>query len=106
MARMNQPSAILMIQGLQAAPGFAGRRHINKSQQNSRDQLQEKHGERSAAEDIEPACRVARHGMLDGFANGRSELQAVVEPFANVLDHAHGGFSEVRLATGSPGVGN
>jgi hypothetical protein len=48
MARMNQPSD-LMIQGLQAAPGFAGRGHINKRQQNSGDQLQEKHGERGAA---------------------------------------------------------
>ena len=50
--------------------------------------------------------RVARHGMAGCFANRRCELQAMVEPFANFPDHAHGDFSDVRLATGSPGVGS
>src|SRR3984885_1705317 len=96
----------LMIQGLQAAPCFAGRGHINKRQQNSGDQLQNKDGERGAAKDVEPAGRAARHGMARGFANGRCQLQAMIEPFANFRNQAHGGLSEVRLATGSPGVGS
>ena len=64
MARMNQPSAHLMIQGLQAAPCFAGRGHINKRQQNSGHQLQKKDGESGAAEHVEPTRRIARHGMF------------------------------------------
>ena len=74
----------LMIQGLQAAPCFAGRGHINKRQQNSGDHLQKKYGERGAAKDVEPARRVSRHGMFGGFANRRRQLQTVVEPFANL----------------------
>src|SRR5882724_8290436 len=95
-----------MIQGLQAAPGFAARGHINERQQDSGHQLQEKDCERGAAEDVEPTCSVSRHGMLSSLANGCRELQTVVKPFADLLDHAHGGFSTDRLATGSPGVGN
>src|SRR4029077_1755271 len=95
-----------VIQGLQAAPCFAGRGHINERQQNSGDYLQNKYGESGAAKDIEPARRIAWHRMPGRFANRRRELETVVEPFADSLDHAHGGFSEVRLATGSPGVGN
>ena len=86
----------LMIQSLQAAPCFAGRGHINQRQQNSGDNLQKKDGERGAAKDVEPARRVSRHGMFSGLANRRCELQAMVEPFADSLDQAHGGFSEVR----------
>src|SRR5271154_1254466 len=96
----------LMIQGLQAAPCFAGRRYIDERQENSSDQLQKKYGESGAAKNIEPASRVARHGMLRCFANRRCQLQAMIEPFSDLLDHAHGGFSVVRLATGSPGVGS
>src|ERR1700678_2268730 len=96
----------LMIQGLQAAPCFPRRGHINKSQQNSGNQLQNKYGESGAPEDIEPARRAARHGMAGRFSNGRCQLKAMIEPFANFPDQAHGGLSEVRLATGSPGVGS
>ena len=82
----------LMIQSLQAAPCLAGRGHVNQRQQNSGDQLQNEDGERGAAKHVEPARRVARHGMFGGFANRRRELQAMVEPFANFRDQAHGGF--------------
>src|ERR1700722_7138021 len=49
--------------------------------------------------------------MAGRFANRSSQLKAMIEPFADLLnrphtDHAHGGFSAVRLATGSPGVGS
>src|SRR5271154_1083288 len=96
----------LVIQSLQAAPCFARRGHINQRQQNSRHQLKQKNCERGAPEDVEPARRVSRHGMLSSLANGCRELQTVVKPFADLLDHAHGSFSDDRLATGSPGVGN
>src|ERR1700693_614516 len=95
-----------VIQRQQAAPCFAGRGHINKRQENSSGQLQKKYGESGASEDVEPARRVARHGMAGRFANRSCQLQTMVEPFANFRDHAHGGFSPDRLATGSPGVGN
>ena len=81
-------------------------REHKKRQQNSGRQLYEENGERSATKDIEPARRISRHGMFHGVANGCRELQAVVKPIADSLDHAHGGFSDDRLATGSPGVGN
>src|SRR5277367_134963 len=95
-----------MIQGLQAAPCFTRRGNINKRQQNSGRQLYDENSECSATEDIEPTRRLSRHRMFNSLANGCRELQTVVKPFANLLDHAHGSFSADRLATGSPGVGN
>src|SRR5258708_22275226 len=107
MHRANEPAKHhLMIQGLQAAPCFSRRGNIDKCQQNSSHQLQEKDGERGAAEHVEPARRISRHRMFGDLANGCRELQTMVKPFTDLLDHAHGGFSADRLATGSPGVGN
>ena len=94
----------LMIEGLQAAPCFTGRRNINEGQQNSRYQLQDEDGERGTAEDVEPTRGVARHGMFGRFTNRRCQLQAVIEPFADFRDHAHGGFSEEDLPPGRPGL--
>src|SRR5260370_4092558 len=85
----------------------AGRGKINKSQQNSGYQLQEKDGERGAAEHVEPARRISRHRMFRDLANGCCQLQATVEPFSDFANHdAHGGFSPVSDAIAAPGVGS
>jgi hypothetical protein len=73
-----------MVEGLEAAPGFTGGRNVNECEKNSRDKLECKDGERGAAEDVPPAGGVARHGMLGNFANGSRELEAAIEPFANL----------------------
>jgi len=39
--------------------------------------------------------------MLSSLTNRCRELQTVIEPFADLLDHAHGGFSADTFATGS-----
>src|SRR4029077_2118587 len=45
-----------MIESLQAVPCFSGRRHVDQSQQYAGHELQHETRERSAAEDIKPAC--------------------------------------------------
>src|SRR5258708_27335579 len=87
----------LMVQSLQAAPCFARRGHVNQSKKNSGHKLKEEHGERRAAKDVEPARRASWHGMFDGFANRRCQLQAMVEPFPDPCNQAHGGFSKDRV---------
>ena len=85
MHRTNEPAERhLMIQSLQAAPRLAGRGHVNQCQQNSGHKLEKEDGERRAAEHVEPARRVPRHGMFCGFANRRRKLQAMVEPFSDL----------------------
>ena len=78
----------MVIQSLQAAPRLAGRGNIDQRQQNSGDKLEKEDGERRAAEDVKPTCRVARHGMFRGLANGCRQLQAMVEPFPNLFDQS------------------
>ncbi len=96
-----------MVQGLQTAPRFTRRGHIDKGKQDSCGDLEKKDGERSAAKYVEPARRVARHRMLHNFTNRSGELQATVEPLANLGNQpAHGGFFPKRAAVGDPGVGN
>ena len=108
MHRADEPAERhLMVQSLKTAPCLAGRGHVNQRQQNSGDKLEKEDGERRAAEHVEPARRVPRHGMFGGFANRRGKLQAMVEPFPNACQSdAHGGFSPVRDAIAAPGVGN
>ncbi len=95
----------VVVQGLQTAPRLAARGHVNQREKNSGNDLQQENGERGAAEYIPPACRVSGNGMFDGFSDRRRQLQAVVEPFAQLCNHAHGDFL-VASAAVPPGVGN
>ena len=79
--------------------------HDSSREKNAGHELQDEHGERSAAENIPPAGSVARDRVLDNFANRRCELQATIKPFANLGYEAHGGFFPRRAAL-APGVGN
>ncbi len=97
----------VVVEGLQAAPGFRGRWNIDEGEQNSGDDLQHEDGERGAAEHIKPARGIPWDRMLHGFANRRRQLQAPVEPFPDLGNHAwHGGFFPTRAALGDPGVGS
>src|SRR5262249_24462966 len=95
----------VVVQRLEAAPGFSSRGNVNQGEQNSGNQLQKEHNERGAAEYVPPACRVSRNGMFRGLTYGNSDLQAVLEPFSDQPDHAHDGFLVERDASG-PGVGS
>ena len=90
MQRANEPAeSYIVVQRLETAPSFTAGWNVNHGEEKSRDDLQNEDGERSAAEDVPPTRRVARHAMLRDFANGSSELQAPVEPFTDLSDHAH-----------------
>src|SRR6516162_8091598 len=81
----NEPAeSYIVVQSLQTAPRFAGRRDINQGKQDPRRELQQKDGERRAAEDVPPARCVSWHGMLGNFANRSRELQATVKPLSDL----------------------
>jgi hypothetical protein len=72
--------------------------------------LHDKDNESGAAENIEPTGGLARDGMFGRFANSGGELQARVEPIADLLDQAHGSFPLISTSAlgmlGLTGVGN
>src|SRR6266404_2134979 len=88
-ARMNQPKVTSWFKRLQTAPSLACRRYVNQGQQDSSNELKKEDRERSAAEHIEPARCVARHGMLCRVTNGSGQLQPLVKPLPDLSDHAH-----------------
>ncbi len=77
----------LVIQNVEAVPRFARRRNVNQRQQNAGKDLQKEQREGGAAEDIPPACRVARHRVQSRFLHRPFKLQAQLEP---VVDAACG----------------
>src|ERR1700688_1660548 len=93
-----------MIQGLEAAPRLACRRHINQREQYASDNLDHEARERSAPENIEPAGGFTRNGMLGRLSNRRGQLQAQIEPLTEFLDQAHVVPPRVVLAA-RPGFG-
>ena len=95
-----------MIDRLQAVPSFASGGNVDDREKNAGDNLQDENGERRAAEDVEPARGVSRHGMLGGLAHGGRDLQARFEPVADFSDQVHGSFPMWIKALGLPGVGN
>ena len=74
-----------VVQVLQAVPGFAGRGNVDQRQHDAGEDLQDEDGKRGAAEDVEPARRGTRHPMLHRIADGRAQLQTLVEPLADFL---------------------
>src|SRR5580698_2020080 len=97
-----------MIENLKAVPGLARGRHIEQRQQNSSDDLKQKHHERGAAEDVSPARALARDTVLERVADGFRKLQTRLEPGAKLFDYAHGDFPPemlIRREVGAPVVG-
>src|SRR5580698_2543403 len=95
-----------MIQRLQTVPGFSGGRNVEQREQNSGDDLQPENYECAAAENVEPARRTFRHGMVHRLAQRRGDLQPRVEPRADVVDYAHRLPVEPMFAALPPGVGS
>src|SRR5262249_32809956 len=96
----------VLVEGLQAAPGFPGGRRVDEREEDPGHELLDEDDERGAAEHVPPARGVARHRVLGRFADGGGELQPGVEPLADLRElQAHGGFSPRRAAT-PPGVGS
>src|SRR5215469_4672240 len=95
----------IVIQGLQAAPGFSSRGHVGQCEQNSGYKLEKKNGQCRASKHVPPTRSVARHGMFCRIADRPCKLQAMIEPLARSSDHPHHDFSFTSTAVGAPGVG-
>src|SRR5215471_2346917 len=96
-----------MVEGLQTAPCFRSRGHIDQRKQDSCHDLQNEYGQGRAAKHVPPASSIPWHGMFDHFANRRRKLEPAVKPLANTSNHdTHGGFSSVSSAMAAPGVGS
>ena len=99
-----------MIESLQAVPGFAGGGDVDDGEQHAGNDLHDKDNESGAAENIKPTGGFARDRMLSSFAERGGELQAGVEPIAELLDQAHGSFPLISTSAlgllGLTGVGN
>ncbi len=77
----NEPSQRdLVIQSLQAVPGFSRRGHIDQSQENAGYDLKDENRQRRAAEDIPPARGLARHRMLHHLPDWPPKLKALIKP--------------------------
>src|SRR5882724_7322216 len=107
MQSSNEPAQRdLVIQHLEAIPSLAGRGHVNKSQQDPCDNLEHEHCKRGASENVEPARCLARHWMFRHFGYRRAELQALIEPRADLLYQAHVFVPLIWIRADGPGVGN
>src|SRR5438270_7699233 len=89
-----------MVESLKAVPGFSRGWHIDQRKQNAGHELEYETCERSAAENIEPACSIAGNRVPGRFANRRSKLQTQIEPVTHFLDHPHAGLPPALFATG------
>src|SRR5438132_75321 len=95
----------VLIQGVQAAPRLPRRRDVDQGEEDPGDDLQNEDDERRASEDVEPARRLAWHGMRKDSLRGVRELDARVEPPADSFDQAHDGLRTDSCARELPGVG-
>ena len=60
----------VVIEKLEAVPGFAGRWNVDQREQNAGDDLQAKQHGGGAAENIPPACAAGGYRMLRCFDDG------------------------------------
>ena len=70
----------LMVENVQAVPRLGRRGNIDQRQQNAGDDLQQEQREGGAAEDVPPACGVARHLVQGRVLHRPFELQPALEP--------------------------
>ena len=84
MARRNQPERDLVIENVQTVPRFTRRRNIDQGQQNAGEDLQEEQRERRTAEDVPPACSLARNGMERSILDRAFELKAALKPCVEI----------------------
>src|SRR5208282_487627 len=104
----NKPSELYpVVEDLKAVPSFPRGRHINQCKKNSGKDLKNKDDKRSATENIKPARRIARNGVLCGFTKGLTNLEARVQPITDLSDQTHRRVSKVTSddCVFWPGVG-
>src|SRR5713226_10587261 len=89
-----------VIEGLEAVPRLSRRRHVDQRKQYAGDNLEQETCERGAAENIEPACSLARNRVLGSLADRPAQLQPEVEPLADFLHQEHVVFPPALFATG------
>ena len=106
MQRAQIPSErLLVVQIDEAVPGAVGGGSIDSREADAGDDLQDEHDQRRAAEDVPPARRAARHGMLGDLGDRLADLQTRVEPSADRFEsfnHADGWPSVGKLAGVNP----
>src|SRR5262245_42781127 len=107
----NPAEAQRMIQRLQAVPGLVRSRHVNEREADARHKLQNQQSETGAAEDVEPACRVARYMVRHRIHDSVAKLQPEIQPLVQLFDQAHehpfpfAKFDAPNLLSGWPSVG-
>ena len=74
----------LVVENVQTVPCFPRGRHIDQSQQNTGEDLQEEQREGRAAEDVPPACGIARNLVEHSVLDRTFELKAPLEPGVDV----------------------
>ncbi len=83
MPRKKPAQGLLLIQILQAGPGFVGGGNVNKGQAGARDDLDDEAEQGSAAEHIEPAAGAGRDMVAGcGFEELR-DVEPIVDPKRN-----------------------
>jgi len=77
-----------MIEVLQAVPGLGGGRNVDDREHDAGEDLEHEDRERRAAEDVPPACRPGGHLVFRHITDRASDLEPLVEPVPDFLDHA------------------
>jgi hypothetical protein len=96
MERANKPAKLdPVVENLKAVPCLACGRHVNQRKENSSTNLENKNDKSGAAENIEPTRRIARNGVLRGFAQRLSDLEARIQPITDLPDQTHRRVSKV-----------
>ncbi len=72
-----------VIQKLKAVPCLGGAGNVDQRQHDAGKNLENENGQGSAAEDVEPARRLARHWMFGSVADGSADLQPLLKPVAD-----------------------
>src|SRR6185503_674899 len=90
MKRANKPSKrLVIVEGLKAVPRPIRGWDIDESEADAGDKLQNHHCEAGAAEDVGPTSGIPRYWVFHHLSDGLTQLEAKVEPLAEVLNQAH-----------------
>ena len=79
-ARRIPAERLLVVEYLEALPGAGGRGNVDRGETDAGHDLHDEEDERSAAENVPPARRVARDAVTGDLGERLAETQALVEP--------------------------
>jgi hypothetical protein len=92
----NKPSELYpVVEDLKAVPGFTSGGNIDQGEENSGEDLKDKHDKGGAPENVKPARRIAWNGVLCGFTESLANLEARIQPIAYQSDQTHRRVSKV-----------